>query len=265
MRKQYNFWPGPVGLDAWDVDRLIELSRDLPVRHDRGVVDLGARHGLLVTDAGPHGATGRRARPAGPTSTRPTRFLAAAVGHGRHAPRGSGTDHGRSTSPRSLEVQPEPDFRDCVRGPALSVRSRSRQGRRRCRLEASGSRGVDRLVRRHPVRWRPGTRGSCRSAERLVGNRSRVDRTALPRRRCRSRRSRPPVSAVGSAGVEEVALGGGSGGGGWSWPVAGEEGEPGRVGAGWHRWSLGGPVPPGGLSSGGMSRRFPLGSRGPKV
>ena len=31
MRKQYHFWPGPIGLDAWDVDRLIDLSRDLPV------------------------------------------------------------------------------------------------------------------------------------------------------------------------------------------------------------------------------------------
>ena len=32
MRKQYHFWPGEHGLDAWDVDRLIELSRDLPVQ-----------------------------------------------------------------------------------------------------------------------------------------------------------------------------------------------------------------------------------------
>jgi len=32
VRKQYNFWPGPVGLDAWDVDRLVALSGDLPVR-----------------------------------------------------------------------------------------------------------------------------------------------------------------------------------------------------------------------------------------
>ena len=31
MRKQYNFWPGDQGLDAWDVDRLIALSRALPV------------------------------------------------------------------------------------------------------------------------------------------------------------------------------------------------------------------------------------------
>jgi hypothetical protein len=30
-RKQYNFWPGPEGLAAWDVDRLIELSANLPV------------------------------------------------------------------------------------------------------------------------------------------------------------------------------------------------------------------------------------------
>ena len=26
MRKQYHFWPGTSGLDAWDVDRLIRLA-----------------------------------------------------------------------------------------------------------------------------------------------------------------------------------------------------------------------------------------------
>jgi hypothetical protein len=31
MRRQYHFWPGKKGLDAWDVDRLIRLSADLPV------------------------------------------------------------------------------------------------------------------------------------------------------------------------------------------------------------------------------------------
>lgn len=31
MRKQYHFWPAERGFDAWDVDRLIDLSRDLPV------------------------------------------------------------------------------------------------------------------------------------------------------------------------------------------------------------------------------------------
>jgi hypothetical protein len=32
MRKQYHFWPGGNGLDAWDVDRLIELSHGLPLK-----------------------------------------------------------------------------------------------------------------------------------------------------------------------------------------------------------------------------------------
>jgi hypothetical protein len=32
VRKQYHFWPGEGGLDAWDVDRLIELSQSLPVK-----------------------------------------------------------------------------------------------------------------------------------------------------------------------------------------------------------------------------------------
>src|SRR5690349_15034269 len=31
VRKQYHFWPAEHGYDAWDVDRLIELSRELPV------------------------------------------------------------------------------------------------------------------------------------------------------------------------------------------------------------------------------------------
>ena len=32
MRKQYYFRPSPVGLLAWDVDRLVELSREFAVR-----------------------------------------------------------------------------------------------------------------------------------------------------------------------------------------------------------------------------------------
>ena len=32
VRKQYHFWPGERGLDAWDVDRLVRLSTRLPVR-----------------------------------------------------------------------------------------------------------------------------------------------------------------------------------------------------------------------------------------
>lgn len=32
LRKQYHFRPSPNGYFAWDVDRLIELSGDLPIR-----------------------------------------------------------------------------------------------------------------------------------------------------------------------------------------------------------------------------------------
>jgi hypothetical protein len=32
MRKQYHLWPANTGSDAWDVGRLIGLSRGLPVR-----------------------------------------------------------------------------------------------------------------------------------------------------------------------------------------------------------------------------------------
>ena len=32
MRKQYHFQPGARRLDAWDVDRLVVLTRDLPVK-----------------------------------------------------------------------------------------------------------------------------------------------------------------------------------------------------------------------------------------
>ena len=32
MRKQYHFWPSRDGLLAWDVERLIELSKNLPRR-----------------------------------------------------------------------------------------------------------------------------------------------------------------------------------------------------------------------------------------
>jgi hypothetical protein len=33
VRKQYHFSPGEQRLDAWDVDRLIELARSLPVEY----------------------------------------------------------------------------------------------------------------------------------------------------------------------------------------------------------------------------------------
>jgi hypothetical protein len=35
MRKQYHFWPGADGTDAWDVDRLVRLADSLPLERVR--------------------------------------------------------------------------------------------------------------------------------------------------------------------------------------------------------------------------------------
>ncbi len=40
MRKQYHFWPGEQRLDAWDVDKLIRLSKNL-VPEDIALADIG--------------------------------------------------------------------------------------------------------------------------------------------------------------------------------------------------------------------------------
>ena len=40
MRKQYYFRPSPRGVQAWDVDRLIALTKDLP-RRDVALEELG--------------------------------------------------------------------------------------------------------------------------------------------------------------------------------------------------------------------------------
>jgi hypothetical protein len=54
VRRQYNLWPSGQGIDAWDVDRLIQLSRDLPI-HDVPLAaitevdsDYWFRHGPIV-------------------------------------------------------------------------------------------------------------------------------------------------------------------------------------------------------------------------
>lgn len=41
LRKQYSFWPGVNGVDAWHVDRLIALSADLPVE-EVSIATIGA-------------------------------------------------------------------------------------------------------------------------------------------------------------------------------------------------------------------------------
>jgi hypothetical protein len=51
MRKQYHLWPSAAGFDAWDVGRLITVSRDLPV-HAVRVDEVGEVDAAYWFDAG---------------------------------------------------------------------------------------------------------------------------------------------------------------------------------------------------------------------
>src|SRR5260370_34073135 len=53
VRKQYHFWPGQHGLDAWDVDRLVELSHGLN-RDEVPLADIGENEsGHRITAGSP--------------------------------------------------------------------------------------------------------------------------------------------------------------------------------------------------------------------
>jgi hypothetical protein len=117
MRKQYHFWPGANGLDAWDVDRLIELTAGFPVVE----VDLAD---IVELDT-PYWSTPG----AGPETVRQivehVRFIVAAdpaypvilgfdnrVMDGMHRI-AKALLAGQSSVPAvRFEVQPEPDFRN---------------------------------------------------------------------------------------------------------------------------------------------------------
>jgi hypothetical protein len=118
VRKQYNFWPGEVGIDAWDVDRLVLLSKDLPVREvaldsisdidtnywfEYGPIDPTVRrvveHIRLVQDADLSypiilGSDGR-------------------VMDGMHRIARALLNGDETIRAVQFEVQPEPDFRNC--------------------------------------------------------------------------------------------------------------------------------------------------------
>ncbi len=118
VRKQYHFWPGAEGLDAWDVDHLIEASAGLVVKE-------------MAVDAFPevdtdhwfvHGAV--------PTVRRiieHVRLIQEADGSypiilgadgrvmdGMHRIAQAILDDRPSVRAVQFEVDPEPDFRNCV-------------------------------------------------------------------------------------------------------------------------------------------------------
>ena len=118
MRKQYHFWPGEDGLDAWDVDRLVRLTADLPIREvpletitdvdtdywfdgsaEVATVRKVVEHVRLIQDVDPSfpiilGVDGR-------------------VMDGMHRIARALLDGRTSILAVQFEVHPEPDFRNC--------------------------------------------------------------------------------------------------------------------------------------------------------
>jgi hypothetical protein len=117
MRKQYHFWPGEHGLDAWDVDRLLELASDLPIEQ----ADLT---GLFEIDSVYWFDEGQR-----PTVRKVVEHFRLVQDVDRSYPIILGPDgrvmdgmhrvarallDGRTTiSARRLPVLPDPDYRNC--------------------------------------------------------------------------------------------------------------------------------------------------------
>jgi hypothetical protein len=115
MRKQYNFWPGAVGLDAWDVDRLIELSRDLPVKQVAlsSIWELDTAYWsqpLTVRQVAEHLRLIREVDPSYPIIL----AVDGRVMDGMHRVVRALLDEQTTIAAVQFEVQPEPDFRDCV-------------------------------------------------------------------------------------------------------------------------------------------------------
>jgi hypothetical protein len=114
VRKQYNFWPGPDGLDAWDVDRLIELSRDLPVRSVAlsSIWELDTAYWaapLTVRDVADHMRLVNDVDPSYP-------IILAADGRvmdGMHRVVRALLDGRTTIDAVRFEVQPDPDHRGC--------------------------------------------------------------------------------------------------------------------------------------------------------
>jgi hypothetical protein len=118
MRKQYHFWPGERGLDAWDVDRLIRLSADLPVVDVPldTIWEVDTAYWWVPGDGAPtvrevvgHMRLMREVDPAYPVI----------LGHDGRVMDGMhriarALLEGRATIPTvRFGVHPEPDFRDC--------------------------------------------------------------------------------------------------------------------------------------------------------
>lgn len=117
VRKQYHFWPGEHGLDAWDVDRLVELTSDLPVEE----VDLNDLFEIdsvywfddwqrpTVRKVVEHFRLVQEVDPSHPIILSPD----GRVMDGMHRVARAILEGRASIPGRRLPVLPDPDYRDC--------------------------------------------------------------------------------------------------------------------------------------------------------
>lgn len=119
MRKQYHFWPGRQGLDAWDVDRLIRLSSGFPVRDvsldEVGDLDTdywfgGSMEPATVRKVVEHMRLVQEVDPSYPIIL----GVDGRVMDGMHRVARALLEGRRTVPAVQFERQPEPDYRDCV-------------------------------------------------------------------------------------------------------------------------------------------------------
>jgi hypothetical protein len=117
VRKQYHFWPGETGLDAWDVDRLVVLSAGLPVEEVAldELPDIDSVYWFGDTDAPTvrrvvdHVRLIREVDPSHPIILGPDNR----VMDGMHRIARAMLEGRATISAVRLLALPEPDFRDC--------------------------------------------------------------------------------------------------------------------------------------------------------
>jgi len=120
MSKQYHFWPGEGGLDAWDVDRLIGLVADLPVEEvaldDLPEIDsvywFDEREQPTVRKVIEHFRRVGEVDPSYPIILGPGNR----VMDGMHRVAQALLDGRRAIRARRLDELPEPDYRGCRPG-----------------------------------------------------------------------------------------------------------------------------------------------------
>jgi hypothetical protein len=118
MRKQYNFWPGETGLDAWGVDRLIELSADLPVIEVplADITEIDSDYWFSYGDVAPTvRAIAEHMRLVQEVDLSYPIVLAAEgrVMDGMHRVVRALLDGHETIKAKRFAVQPEPDYRNC--------------------------------------------------------------------------------------------------------------------------------------------------------